>query len=722
MLLALWVDDLTEAAVNAIEASGAPLPRGVRTTAAKRLLEDETRKKIDDHDKEVKKAKKLQTEKAKKKTEQGAKMTLQPNRRQRWVRESRKYSSSTNSSSVAIVEKDPDIRRVRCAGLGCHESWAQPRMSGRILPHACDCKYLPRALRDEALSANAGKSLGAQLAETDGAQKDFFGAFKRAGAVDKAAARDAHPGNDIKVASTFSENYIPAEAARVTLLAIAELKKQYNPNLATTEARLWGQQSIYTFHVTTSDREAYLSKATKPQVSRTLHRNTKLARELAQIEVPTLLLVPDPDHHLSNTIKDICKIEYFVDIVHRQNESNPHLFLALHLFGNSFTCSTCYLRHQQGLEKIGKTRFGTIYWAGYALLRNLPPIVELVQTGIIDVDAEKDKLGWFKQLRVLHDFELELQQLCHILEPIAWAIKCLEGLEVTVGDVFKFYVAITAVLRDFFESNSLSVPSQVREEVCSIINRRYDEMIHGPSGDLFLSGFFLDPEHVKSPILFKSSANQLQNPTAITTHGSTSKVTDQDLRDSMPPYVKVGEFLFQVLAKELQSSRDVPAFHRYSSASGVMDAFKSQFESYTRQYPPFSVRSTTWSKAIQYWRSLEHVPEASIIAFVAIKIFSILANSMPEERTVSRFTRTDTRDRANQDARTIVDQTKIYQHLWREARAADKKQKETKAPSINWWSVKGLFTETKPKAVIDLTNDTSDNAPPRRAGSPQRCG
>jgi hypothetical protein len=152
----------------------------------------------------------------------------------------------------------------------------------------------------------------------------------------------------------------------------------------------------------------------------------------------------------------------------------------------------------------------------------------------------------------------------------------------------------------------------------------------------------------------------------------------------------VGEFLFQVLAKELQSSRDVPAFHRYSSASGVMNAFKSQFESYTRQYPPFSMRSTTWSKAIQYWRSLEHVPEASIIAvsvlhlnllfirlinckFVAIKIFSILANSMPEERTVSRFTRTDTRDRANQDARTIVDQTKIYQHLRREARAADKK-------------------------------------------------
>ncbi|KAJ6605547.1 hypothetical protein DFH09DRAFT_897251 [Mycena vulgaris] len=115
----------------------------------------------------------------------------------------------------------------------------------------------------------------------------------------------------------------------------------------------------------------------------------------------------------------------------------------------------------------------------------------------------------------------------------------------------------------------------------------------------------------------------------------------------MPSYHKVGVFLFQVLAKELQGNRDVPAFARYSSAAEIMGAFKSQFEAYTRQYPPFSVRSKTWTKAMQYWRSLAELPEASILAFSAIKIFSILANSMPEERTVSRFTRTDTRDRAN---------------------------------------------------------------------------
>jgi enamine deaminase RidA (YjgF/YER057c/UK114 family) len=98
-------------------------------------------------------------------------------------------------------------------------------------------------------------------------------------------------------------------------------------------------------------------------------------------------------------------------------------------------------------------------------------------------------------MRVFQNFRLELQQLVTILEPIARAIKCLEGLEVTVGDIWKFYVAITTVLHDLFtdHEDTLSIPKEVREEISLIVNKRYDKMIHGPSGDLFLSGFFLDP-------------------------------------------------------------------------------------------------------------------------------------------------------------------------------------------------------------------------------------
>ncbi|KAF8214639.1 hypothetical protein K438DRAFT_1705900 [Mycena galopus ATCC 62051] len=224
--------------------------------------------------------------------------------------------------------------------------------------------------------------------------------------------------------------------------------------------------------------------------------NTKLAREPAQIEVPTVLIVPDPNHHLSLTIKDICRIDYFQDSIGKMRSTITYFshstYSATHL-----KALRVILEINKGLEAIGKTRFGTLYWAGYALLRCIPGISELIETGIIDVnssDKDKSSLAWFKQMRTFQNFTLELQQLCSILEPIARAIKCLEGLEVTVGDIWKFYVAITAVLHDLFtHDDTLSIPQHVRDDVSAIVNKRYDEMIHGPSGDLFLSGFFLDP-------------------------------------------------------------------------------------------------------------------------------------------------------------------------------------------------------------------------------------
>lgn len=39
--------------------------------------------------------------------------------------------------------------------------------------------------------------------------------------------------------------------------------------------------------------------------------NTRVTRELICAEVKTMFNLPDPNHHLSNTIKDIVKLTYF---------------------------------------------------------------------------------------------------------------------------------------------------------------------------------------------------------------------------------------------------------------------------------------------------------------------------------------------------------------------------------------------------------------------------
>ncbi|KAJ7681272.1 hypothetical protein B0H17DRAFT_1205940 [Mycena rosella] len=242
LLLTLWVDSLTRAAVAAINASGNPLPRPTQVTAGKRLLEDKAteelaRKKQKQDEKAVKDAKKSEAAAARR--------------------------GQSKEQYVILLTSSHDID--------------------------------DGSLRDRAMTANAHKSLGARVVDVGstsaGTDKDMFAAFRRAGVDNKTAARTAHiektnfltmnfichggvapalvnncsfraplnhlePGNGVKVASTFSSTYIPAEAARVTLLAIEELKKHYNLTLGYDGGTTLKQQSIYTFHVTTPDREA----------------------------------------------------------------------------------------------------------------------------------------------------------------------------------------------------------------------------------------------------------------------------------------------------------------------------------------------------------------------------------------------------------------------------------------------------------------------------------
>ncbi|KAJ6528166.1 hypothetical protein B0H19DRAFT_1385324 [Mycena capillaripes] len=156
--------------------------------------------------------------------------------------------------TILCHTKSTNTGRIRCAGDGCHESWALPRQSGRILPHSSACRYLPEELKKSALLENAKASLSSTLeGQSSRTNTDMFSNFRQAGDVNKAATRKAHidktnllllnflcdaavapylvdndsfrafadhlePGNGIYVATTFSTNYIPAEAAKVTVL------------------------------------------------------------------------------------------------------------------------------------------------------------------------------------------------------------------------------------------------------------------------------------------------------------------------------------------------------------------------------------------------------------------------------------------------------------------------------------------------------------------------
>ncbi|CAK5273903.1 unnamed protein product [Mycena citricolor] len=769
VIMCKWVDDLRSSAKKAILDANQTLPRAIHTTAAKRLLEEEEnttnsakRKKKDLA--AVKGQSKKDLAAAKEKTEQG-KIPWDFDDLEDDVVEPKLAKRGRGAPTNKLLDRlvipchsitDKTKKRFRCMGDRCKWSCSAPRMSGRILPHASECAYFPEETREDALMENAEDALGAQVVLDEDDEdnnekepgKDAFAAFVKTGQDERVVKTNLlalelwcsaglalrlfdaprfrkfmnhlDPKNKIYVSTTFSENKIPAEAARITVLVNRLLRKQQNLTISYDGATIKKGESIYTFHVTTPDtRISYFVhgdvasglshtgdhiKAAALKVMDRIGRsnfsavscdstgNTRLSRDLLVDEIPTLTQAPDPCHHASNLIKNICAIEYFVmpilkirDIVSHFSQSTQ---ASTHLDGMRVSLG---LNH--GLQKIGKTRFGTVFWATSALDPLLPPIHMLVQTGVVATNSQNKhgrNLSWMKNLREYTEFQLHVKQLLAVLEPIARTIKCLEGTQVTTGDIWMFFVAITAVLDDLFTSNELGIPDNTMDEIRGHVNNRFEQLIEGPDGGVYLAGFYLNPDRVDSPILRETTANRLAR-SATATPMSTGSSTDKDLRDSIPAYGTVGAYLYSLLQREIKAERNPPQFSGYKKSADVLGAFRAQFEAYTRQHAPFSARSSAWTKPYLYWMAMSDRPDAGILAYLAIKVLSILPNSMAEERTVSNFTKLNTNDRANQSAKTIIAMTKIQQHLHREDERNSPDDSAKHPPVLRWRVVKKLM-------------------------------
>lgn len=114
--------------------------------------------------------------------------------------------------------------------------------------------------------------------------------------------------------------------------------------------------------------------------------NTRLARELVVAAIPTMFNLPDIVHFISNTIKDIVKLDYFKNATtvmrttitkfHKSHPAIAELELA------HIECGI-----GRGLTSIGKTRFGTIILAAWAMQENVPAIKKVVERRKFELGA-----------------------------------------------------------------------------------------------------------------------------------------------------------------------------------------------------------------------------------------------------------------------------------------------------------------------------------------------
>lgn len=152
------------------------------------------------------------------------------------------------------------------------------------------CRFTDVETRAKCSRLSGESSLGAQVEKTqDKASVSVFKSFKTAGKEERSlksnhlllkllctaaippvvvdseewkqfvASLDVTGGVKLYCSTTFSDTYIPKEAARVTLLSIAKLKKLKNLTISFDGGTTRSTQSIYTIHVTTPQaREAHL--------------------------------------------------------------------------------------------------------------------------------------------------------------------------------------------------------------------------------------------------------------------------------------------------------------------------------------------------------------------------------------------------------------------------------------------------------------------------------
>ncbi|KAH9839723.1 uncharacterized protein C8Q71DRAFT_703094 [Rhodofomes roseus] len=246
-------------------------------------------------------------------------------------------------------------------------------------------------------------------------------------------------------------------------------------------------------------------------------------------------------------------------------------------------------------------------------------------------------------------FETQLNQLLSVSLPYAKTIVCLESAQCTLADVFLYWCGIASDLKTVLSQRASGIPDSVKSEVRAIFNTRWSEMFEDGPTDVHLAAVYLDPVYLKSD-LFKEPVS---DPPAKSDPGARIK--------HLRIFKRVGKYLVVLLGAEVEHG-DHPLLHvPEEEKRAVKKRFFSQLMAYAQDDHPFSAPHKQGQTVLEWWEAHRESPHADILAALAIKIYSVMTNSMPDERTASIFTRLNSPVRNRMSMQAMVSQAQIQQ-------------------------------------------------------------
>jgi hypothetical protein len=173
-----------------------------------------------------------------------------------------------------------------------------------------------------------------------------------------------------------------------------------------------------------------------------------------------------------------------------------------------------------GIVSIGKTRFGTLYWAGNSVLKNHNAIVEYARA--LTPQERKQRLGqdmmlWAGDADSVLELRLMLSRFLQLLEPIARSLTCLESSHSTAADLFLFWLAAATGLDDQLRKHSY--PSSIKAQIRKLVNARFTEMTHSGPSDPYLAALFF---HIGTHFVIYSISGVLIEPHRVSRLSSCS--------------------------------------------------------------------------------------------------------------------------------------------------------------------------------------------------------
>ncbi|RDB28214.1 hypothetical protein Hypma_001371 [Hypsizygus marmoreus] len=546
-------------------------------------------------------------------------------------------------------------------------------------------------------------------------------------------------------ADVFADSYIPREAVHVRNQQIELLRKERNLTLTFDGTTTRKPQSFYTAHATTPLRQTYFldghegsderhtTSWCKDKLTKTMNmvgpchwgavcsdstNVTKAARREIAAAIPTVIDLCDCVHHLQNTIKDITKLSEFKFFISILKAIIKH-------FSKSTYSAALLLKERnvagedepvKALQKIGKTRFGTHWMASTALDPCLPSIRKLV--------IEKEVK--FKNTRVqgmfinrasgkYNDFEASMLRYNTIVGPFIRSLWSLEAAHANASDVMVFWVAIAATLNDLFKQGPAvtGIPLSLANNVTAIFNKRYAEFF---TNDVYFTAFALDPRYplddFLEPPVSTTSVPMIVIPALDTRTGTRLTQTYPQAYEKVKEYLKkVLRGMFEQMKKHPEEANGEPVLMKLGEA-GAARELKHQLLAYWRWEWPFKTEESAAAvpdNPLTWWQGFEQHPHARVLALLAIKLFSILVNSMPDERTNSTITWFNSPLRGNQTAQTLVDMIQVGQ--WYGKHQSENPPKERQRPTVKFRKINNKVLEAiRTKTIVHENEDDESSS------------